>query len=71
LQSNFRIQRFGRGETFAIVGLGEEPPSAGWAVGPDGAYKDGVKVGERAKFQRGSTNGVRAYSHIEYVPLDL
>jgi hypothetical protein len=72
LDSNFRIQRFRRGETFAIVGLGEEPPSSGWAIRPDRAvFKDGVQVGQSGTFQRGSTEGVRGYSDIEYVPLDL
>ena len=71
MDTNFRSKKFSKGETFAIIGLGEKAPDSGWAINPDGAvYKDGVQVGERGSFRRGSTNGVRGYSHIEYYALD-
>jgi hypothetical protein len=69
VDTKFRIKKFGNGETFVPIGLGEEPPGSGWAIGPDGVYKDGVKVGERFKARSGSTNGVHGYSHIEYYAL--
>lgn len=70
MNTNFRSKKFSKGETFAMIGLGDNPPASGWAIAPDGVYKDGVKVGERFTARSGSTNGVRGYSHIEYYALD-
>lgn len=71
MDTNFRSKKFSKGDSFATIGLAENPPASGWAISPDGAvYTDGVKIGERGSARRGSTNGVRGYSHIEYHALD-
>ncbi len=62
MTEEFRIQRFTNPTDVTVVHPGDEPPPTGLAVGSEGVWRDGVKVGIKARYQIGRPDMRKPYA---------
>ena len=66
---DWRIQRFSNPNDARRLNFGEQPPSSGWASGPNGLFRDGVKIADQIDVQIGRVDVRAPYLEIKYIPI--
>jgi hypothetical protein len=61
----YRVENFRSGELHRLHPA-EDPPGVGWAIGPGGLFRDGVRVGYEAEVQVSGPGSLA----VRYIPLE-